>query len=138
MTSIRVERVVTRLSENYMSSTNVTQAPSGGWRGLLYPTLWAAFVALLVTGPWLMPGYLFGTDWPGQRRFLFPTELSSSGLIQVVLGTTSHLFPGEIVGKVFVVGLLFLGALGAYCTVPVAGFVPKAVAATLYLANPFV
>ena len=28
------------------------------------PLLWAAFLTLVVAAPWLLPGYLFGTDWP--------------------------------------------------------------------------
>jgi hypothetical protein len=102
------------------------------------PVLWAAFLTLLVAGPWLRGGYIFGTDWPGPRRFDFPVDRSNSAPLQVALAEVSRIASGEWTGKLFVLGLLFVGALMAYRAVPAGGFVPRAVASTVFLANPFV
>ncbi len=102
------------------------------------PVLWAIFLTLLVAAPWLPAGYIFGTDWPGPRRFDFPTVLSSSAPLETMLAAVSRVANGELTGKLFVFGLLFAAALMAFRAAPVDGFVPRAVASTLYVFNPFV
>jgi hypothetical protein len=102
------------------------------------PIGWAAFLTSLIAGPWLASGYIFGTDWPGPRRFDFPQDLSSSALLQLVLATVSRLLSGEATGKLFIFGFLFVAALTAYRAVPTGGFVPRATASIIYLFNPFV
>jgi hypothetical protein len=102
------------------------------------PFLWSAFVTLLIAGPWLAPGYLFGTDWPGPRRFDFPSVLSNSAPLEAVLAAVSRITSGEFTGKLFVVAMLFAAALMAFRAAPVDGFVPRAVASTVYVFNPFV
>src|SRR5438445_7749740 len=73
-----------------------------------FPMVWAAFLTLLIAGPWLLPGYLFGTDWPGPRQILFPTEVSSSAPLQAALAMVSLAIGGEATGKLLVVALLFI------------------------------
>jgi hypothetical protein len=102
------------------------------------PIGWAAFLTFLIAGPWLASGYIFGTDWPGPRRFDFPQDLSSSALLQLVLATVSRLLSGEAAGKLFIFGFLFVAASTAYRAVPTGGFVPRATASIIYLFNPFV
>lgn len=102
------------------------------------PALWAAFLTLLVAGPWLGSGYVFGTDWPGPRRFNFPTELSSSAPLQAALTVASDLVSGEVTSKLFIVGFLFAASLLAYRAAPAGGFAPRAAASAIYLLNPFV
>ena len=29
------------------------------------PEVWAGLLTILISGPWLGGGYIFGTDWPG-------------------------------------------------------------------------
>lgn len=102
------------------------------------PILWAGFLTLLIAGPWFSSGYLFGTDWPGPRRFDFPATPSSSAPLEFALALGSGLTSGEVTGKVFVIGLLFLAALTAYRAVPAGAFVARSMASTVYLINPFV
>jgi hypothetical protein len=109
---------------------------SSGMRTL--PLLWAAFITLLVASPWLASGYLFGTDWPGPRRFDFPVEASSSAPLQIALALVSRLVSSEATGKLLVFSLLFAAAFTAYRAVPAGGFIARASASMLYLINPFV
>lgn len=102
------------------------------------PFGWAAFLTLLIAGPWLAGGYIFGTDWPGPRRFDFPHDLSSSALLQVTLAVVSRLLSGEVTGKVLILTFLFVAASTAYRAVPNGGFIPGAAASVVYLFNPFV
>jgi hypothetical protein len=104
----------------------------------LFSILWAALLTLLVAGPWLGNGYLFGTDWPGPRRFDFPSTLSSSAPLQFALAAVSGLVSGELTGKLVVFSLLFTAAVAAYRAIPVASFPPRAAGATVYVLNPFV
>ncbi|TMC54758.1 MAG: hypothetical protein E6J20_02145 [Chloroflexi bacterium] len=100
--------------------------------------LWAAFLTALIAGPWLLPGYLFGTDWPGPRRFEFPSSASSEMVLYAVLALASRVLGGELTSKLFVLGALFASAALAYRAVPSKGFLSGAAAATIYVANPFV
>jgi len=93
---------------------------------------------LLVAAPWLSPGYLFGTDWPGPRRIDFPTTLSSLAPLQVVLAATSRVLSAELTTKFVVCAVLFTAAVTAYRAVPLGGFAPRAVASLVYVMNPFV
>src|SRR5438445_4080838 len=102
------------------------------------PAVLAISTALLVAGPWLAPGYIFGTDWPGPTRFEFPVEVSSSAPLQVALGAISWVVGAEATGKILVFAILAGGALAAYLAVPTAGFVGRTAGATLFIANPFV
>jgi hypothetical protein len=102
------------------------------------PIIWASFLTLLVAGPWLSSGYLFGTDWPGPRRFDYPTTLSSTAPLEFVLALGSSAVSGEVIGKVFVLSLMFVAALIAFRALPAGGFVARSIASTLYLINPFV
>ena len=128
-----------RLSDHYMSSKDGAQGLTKAHReGIVYPILWSALLTLLVAGPWLLPGYIFGTDWPGPRQFSFPTELTSSAPLQIALGAGSRVLSGELMGKLLVFGLLFVAAFAAFHSVPTTGFVPRAAASTVYAVNPFV
>src|SRR5437773_6243409 len=102
------------------------------------PVVLAISIALLVAGPWLQPGYIFGTDWPGPARFGLPAEVSSSAPLQVALAAVSWVVGPEATGKILVFAILAGGALAAYKAVPTAGFIGRAAAATLFIANPFV
>ena len=61
-------------------------------------------LALFVVGPWLVPGFLFGTDWPGQRRFALPAGISSSAPLEGALAIVSYVCGAEATGKVLGVG----------------------------------
>jgi hypothetical protein len=114
--------------------------PRSGLRpGRWAPTLsWAGFLTLLVAGPWLLPGYLFGTDWPGPRHFAPPAALESSAPLHAALAGLGWVIGGEATGKVLVLGVLFFAGVSAYSALPMGAFVPRAVAATVYVLNPFV
>jgi hypothetical protein len=102
------------------------------------PMVWAAFLTLLVGGPWLAPGYLFGTDWPGPRRFDYPTSLPSWAPLSALLALASSVVGSELVGKMFILAVLFAGAALAYRCAPIDGFVGGAAASTIFMLNPFV
>ena len=106
--------------------------------GVALPILWAAFLTILIAGPWHSSGYIFGTDWPGPRRFDFPTEFSSSAPLQAALAAVSRILSSEVTGKLFVFGVLFVAAVTAYRAIPTEGFVPRATASIVYVVNPFV
>jgi hypothetical protein len=95
-------------------------------------------LTLVIVAPWLLPGFLFGTDWPGPRHFSFPTTLSNDAPPLALLAIAAEVVTAQIVGKVLIVGILLLAALGAYRAVPLDGFVPRAVASLVYTVNPFV
>jgi hypothetical protein len=103
-----------------------------------FPIVGAIALVLLVAAPWLAPGYLFGTDWPGPRRFDLPSEISSSAPLQVILVAISLLVGPAATGKILVLAALVGGAMTAFRAIPTAGVAGRAVAATLYVANPFV
>src|SRR2546427_7658179 len=70
-------------------------------RGAL-PAVPAIALALLVAGPWLQPGYIFGTDWPAPTRFMLPAELSGSAPLQAALAAVAALVGPEATGKILV------------------------------------
>src|SRR2546427_8650168 len=74
---------------------------------LASPILWAAFLTLIVVAPWLLPGYLFGTDWPGTRHIPFPTDLSSYSPLQAALAAMPSPIGGGATGKLLAIGPLF-------------------------------
>jgi hypothetical protein len=125
-----------------MSSKGGAQAPPivavSPWTAALYPLVWAAFITVLIVGPWVAGGYLFGTDWPGPRRFDPPSELASSAPVQLLLAATGWLVSGELAGKALIFACFFVAALGSYLATPAQGFVPRAAASTLLTVNPFV
>src|SRR5260370_36758474 len=69
--------------------------------------LWAVFLTVVVAVPWLLPGYWFGTDWPGLRNISFPTELDSIAPVQAALGLISSAIGGVPPGRLLVFGILF-------------------------------
>src|SRR6202165_2359022 len=102
------------------------------------PYLTAIALSLLIAGPWLLPGYLFGTDWPGPRHFMVPSDLSSATLFDAVLAAVSAVISGELTPKLLIVAALLAGGLGAFRALPVGGFIPRAMASLIYVFNPFV
>jgi hypothetical protein len=100
--------------------------------------LGAAVLSLLIAGPWLLPGYLFGTDWPGPRHFSVPADLSSGTVFDAALALVSAVISAELTAKLLVVVALVSGALGAFRSLPTGDFVPRAIASLMYVFNPFV
>src|SRR5438093_3432640 len=99
---------------------------------------WAAFLTFLAIGPWLLPGFIFATDFAGPRIYHFPNAFASYAGIQTVTAFLGLVIPADIVGKILISGLLVAEGVSAFLAVPVPGFVPRAAASTVYLFNPFV
>ena len=99
---------------------------------------WSALLALAVTLPWLQPGFIFATDWPGQRIFPFPPQVGSSWPLRAALAAVGTPLGGEATGKLFIILVLFGVAFAAYRCLPAGGSLPRAGAAAIYLFNPFV
>src|ERR1700694_6076085 len=102
------------------------------------PYLTAIALSLLIAGPWLLPGYLFGTDWPGPRHFMVPSDLSSATLFDAVLAAVSAVISGELTTKLLIVAALLAGGLGAFRALPVGGVIPRAMGQLSYVLNPVV
>jgi hypothetical protein len=100
--------------------------------------LWPILLVALIAGPWLLPGYFFGTDWPGPRHFTVPTDFSSSTVLDAVLVVISAVVSAEVTSKLVITLALLAAAVGAFRAVPGGGFVPRALASGLYVLNPFV
>lgn len=107
-------------------------------RGNVRQAGWALFLTALIAAPWMRPGYIFATDWPGPKTIPYPTDISSSALLQVILATASRTIGGEATTKVLLIFCIFAAALLAARAAPVTSFGPAAAAATLYVINPFV
>jgi hypothetical protein len=99
---------------------------------------WCALLTILIAGPWLAGGYLFGTDWPGPRRIDFPTEFSNLAPGLAILAVVSRVLTAELTTKLLVIGILFACALTAFRALPAGGFIPRGVAALVFVLNPFV
>ena len=108
------------------------------WRIRALPGVWTGFLTLLVAGPWLLPGYIFGTDFAGPRHFAFPDSPASYAGLQLALALTGLALSGEVVGKMLILASLFAAGLLAYRAIPAGGFVPRAVGSLVYMVNPFV
>jgi hypothetical protein len=93
---------------------------------------------LIVVVPWLAPGYLFGTDWPGPRHLSFPTYVDSFAVLQAALAMVGRILSAEAAGKGLIIASLYVAGLTAYRALPVGGFIPRAVASLVYVLNPFV
>src|ERR1700694_269349 len=102
------------------------------------PYVTAIALSLLIAGPWLLPGYVFGTDWAGPRHFTVPSDLSSGTLFDAVLAAVSAVISAEVTTKLLIVAALLAGGLGAFRALPVGGFIPRAMASLIYVFNPFV
>jgi hypothetical protein len=95
-------------------------------------------LAVLVAGPWLLQGYLFGTDWPGPRHFSVPTDFSSGTLLDALLVGVSAGVSAELTTKLVILIALFAAGLGAFRALPIGGFIPRAMASAIFVVNPFV
>ena len=100
--------------------------------------LWASAIALVVAAPWLVSGYLFGTDWPGPRVLRWPNELSSFAPFEAILSVIASVVSAEVAAKILVVGCLFVAGFTAYRAVPIGDFVPRAAGSLVYVLNPFI
>jgi len=98
----------------------------------------AILLAALIAGPWLLPGYLFGTDWPGPRHFRVPTDFSSDAVFNLLLLVVSAVVSAEITTKLVILVALVAAGLGAFRGLPIGGFIPRAIASLIYVVNPFV
>src|SRR5205823_2716682 len=96
-----------------------------------------AMLALLIAGPWLVPGYFFGTDWPGPRHFRVTLDFSSATPFDSVLAAFAAFISAEITAKLLILVMLVAGGLGAFGAVPAGGFIPRAMASVIYVVNPF-
>src|SRR6266446_7104015 len=97
-----------------MALNSVVHRPtSPSWAGLKSSRwvtepafLWSVLLVLFIGGPWLAPGYLFGTDWPAPRHFDFPTAISSSAPLRAALAAIATVTSAEVAGKVLILGAL--------------------------------
>jgi hypothetical protein len=104
----------------------------------LAPVLWVSFLTVVVVGPWLSTGYIFGTDFAGPRHYAFPNFPTSYAALQAALALAAAALPADVVGKVLIVSIFLTAGLGAYFAVPAGPFIARAAAALVYMINPFV
>src|ERR1051326_3191402 len=111
-------------SAAHVLSPRIAPSDEDARRGLPLALIWAAFLTLVVASPWVLPGFLFGTDWPGPRHFAPPTSVDSSTLVRLALAAVGWAVGGELTGKLFVLGCFFSAAALAYFALPAGGFFP--------------
>jgi hypothetical protein len=104
----------------------------------LAPALWVSFLTVLVVGPWLSSGYIFGTDFAGPRHFVFPSFPTSYAALQAALSLAAAALPADVVGKLLIISIFLAAGLGAYYAVPAGPFIARTAAALVYMINPFV
>jgi hypothetical protein len=114
-----------------------SRASANRWRTLA-PVLWVSFLTLVVVGPWLSSGYIFGTDFAGPRHYVFPNFPTSYAALQAGLALAAVALPADVVGKVLIASIFLTAGLGAYFAVPGGSFIARAAAALVYMINPFV
>jgi hypothetical protein len=95
-------------------------------------------LTLLVAGPWVLPGFLFGTDWPGPRSIPWPSQFSTTWPLQMLLAASSSLVSAEITAKLLIFGIVFAAAFLAFQALPVGDDIPRCAASLIYVLNPFV
>src|SRR5256712_7446972 len=100
--------------------------------GVRAPPPGVILLTLLIAGPWLLPGFVFGTDWPGPRHFSVPADFPSGTLLRAVLAAVSAVLSPEVTTKLLITVALFAAALGAFRSLPVGGFIPRAMASVIY------
>src|SRR5207247_6934706 len=95
-------------------------------RGLASAAGWATAATVLIVAPWLwQPGYLFGTDFPGPRRFGWAFATTSNIPVEAALNLVSRLISAEVTGKLLYLTVIFVAAFAAYQAVPATGFIPR-------------
>src|SRR5260370_36339568 len=112
-------------------------ADANRWRTLA-PVVWVSFLTLLVVGPWLSSGYIFGTDFAGPRHYAFPNFPTSFAALQAALALAAAALPADVVGKVLIVSIFLTAGLCAYFSVPVCPFIGRAAGARVHMINAFV
>ncbi len=98
------------ISQQPAKSTRVNSRP-------IPALLWAGLLTAVVAGPWLLPGFVFGTDWPGPRRIDFPISVFSAAPLEALIAAVSYAIGSEAAGKVLIVISLFTAAFLAYRSV---------------------
>lgn len=109
------------------------------------PRVWSVLLALVLLGPALGWGYVLSYDmvWVPDLA-VTPDSLGlGSGLPRAVpsdavIGVIDELIPGMLLQKILLVGLLSTAGIGAAELVPGTGWAVRAVAASIYVWNPFV
>ena len=113
------------------------RATANRWSRLA-PFLWVIFLTLVVVGPWLSSGYIFGTDFAGPRHYAFPNFPTSYAALQAALALAAAVLPADVVGKGLIASVFLTAGLGAYFAVPGGPFIARAAAGSVYMINPFV
>jgi hypothetical protein len=111
-----------------------TKGVTNGVAGLVF----GVCGTLLIAFPWLGPGYIFGADWPGPRRFDFPATLTSASPVQAALAGAGLLVSGATAGKLLILLSLCGAGTFAFLALPEAALAARTGAAAFYLLNPFV
>ncbi len=99
-------------------------------------------LALLVLGPLVRPGYIFMLDMAWTPRLPWPTEVSASFLLRVLLASLSVVIPGWVLQKILLLAILTLAGWGIHRLVAktqAAELNPWAAyfAGVFYVVNPF-
>ncbi len=116
----------------------------GRWRELAVAG-WSTFLALLLLGPALAPGYVLTYDMVWVPDLALDPDAMGTGTAlpravpsDAVVAVLDELFGGMLLQKLVLLGALVPGALGAARLVGRGSLVGGLVAATLWTWNPFV
>lgn len=107
----------------------------------MLPYITYGFLALLILGPLLLPGYVLTLDMVFVPHPPMPAEVTNTYIYDVLLHFVSLIIPGDIVQKLFLVALFFAAGFGAHHLVAYL-YKNRALAAytagLFYVVNPFV
>lgn len=105
-----------------------------------------ALLSLIILFPLLASGYVLTLDLVFTPHQAWPTELTNTYPLQVLLWVLYHVFPGDIVEKIVLFAILLLSGVGMHLLfryviqgmVSESGNVAAYFAGMLYVINPFV
>src|SRR5260370_31985282 len=81
---------------------------------------------MLVVGPLLSSGFIFGTDFAGPRHYAFPNFPTSFAALQAALALAAAALPADVAGKVLIVSIFLTAGLGAFFARPFGPFIGRA------------
>ncbi len=93
------------------------------------------FLAISILLPLLKPGYIFAMDMVFTPRLRWPSEFNFPGAVLYLL---NFILPSQIIQKILLFLVLFLGGVGMHKLVPVRNEFAKYFAGIFYIFNPWI
>lgn len=97
-----------------------------------------AILAFSVLGPLFAPGYVLTTDMVFTPKIPMPADVGSSYLIGAFLHFLNYIVPSQIIEKILLFLVIFIGGTGMHRLAPVKSNWARYFAGIFYILNPFV